>query len=133
MNIGVSVRNHLQENIMAEEKYENKGPVLGVRRQDKIVILDLGGEIDMKCAVDLRGEIMTILQEELQSLVVNMSKVEFMDSSGVATLVEALQWCRRHKKELKLVSLQQRVRSIFEISRLESIFDIYGSEEEALA
>ena len=67
MNIGVSVRNHLQENIMAEEKYENKGPVLGVRRQDKIVILDLGGEIDMKCAVDLRGEIMTILQEELQS------------------------------------------------------------------
>jgi anti-sigma B factor antagonist len=118
---------------MAEENCEDRGTIRGVRRQGQIVILNLAGEIDMKCVVDLRGEIMTILQEGPQVLVVNMAEVTFMDSSGVATLVEALQWCRRNKKKLKLVSLQQRVRSIFEISRLESIFDIYDSEEKALA
>jgi anti-sigma B factor antagonist len=118
---------------MAEDSCEDRGTIRGVRRQGQVVILDLAGEIDMKCVVDLRGEIMSILQEASQVLVVNMAQVTFMDSSGVATLVEALQWCRRHKQKLKLVSLQQRVRSIFEISRLESIFDIYDSEEKALA
>jgi anti-sigma B factor antagonist len=61
-----------------------------------------------------------------------MTQVEFMDSSGLATLVGALKWCRRNGSQLKLVGLVQRVRNIFEISRLESIFQIYDSEAEAL-
>lgn len=76
---------------------------------------------------------MELFQDKPPVLVVNMTQVEFMDSSGLATLVGALKWCRRNDSQLKLVGLVQRVRNIFEISRLESIFQIYDSEAEALS
>ena len=106
--------------------------IRGVRRRDDKVILDLAGEIDMRCSSGLRGTFMELLESKPAVLVVNMSDVAFMDSSGLATLVEALQWCRRNSGELRLYGLQKRVRSIFEISRLESIFKIYETETEAL-
>ncbi len=111
----------------------SKEIIKGVRRLDDKVVLDLAGEIDMRCSVDLRGTFMELLESKPTVLVVNMNEVEFMDSSGLATLVEALQWCRRNSGELRLYGLQKRVRSIFEISRLESIFKIYENEAEALA
>jgi anti-sigma B factor antagonist len=66
-------------------------------------------------------------------LVVNMAQVEFMDSSGLGTLVEALRWSRRNDGQLKLAGLSQAVRNIFEISRLDSVFQVYDTEAEALS
>ena len=113
---------------------DNIGDIIkNVRHEGQAVVLELAGEIDMRCSVDLRGKFMELLQKKPPVLIVDMSQVEFMDSSGLATLVEALQWSRRNNGELKLVGLKQRVRSIFEISRLESIFQIYDNEAEALS
>lgn len=56
-----------------------------------------------------------------------------MDSSGLGTLVEALRWSRRNGGQLKLVGLAESVRSVFEISRLETVFEIYDTEAEALS
>ena len=56
-----------------------------------------------------------------------------MDSSGVATFVEAMQLARRKGSRLVLCDLQERVRSIFEIARLDMVFTIVDSTEEALA
>ena len=107
--------------------------IKSVRHEEQAVILELAGEIDMRCSVDLRGKFMELLQKKPPVLIVDMAQVDFMDSSGLATLVEALQWTRRNGGQLKLVALKQRVRSIFEISRLESIFQIYENEAEALS
>jgi len=95
-------------------------------------VVELAGEIDMQCSMDLRASLLELLREKPTALVVDMTHVEFMDSSGLATLVEALQWSRRHGGKLKLVGLQPRVRSVFEISQLETIFEIYDSVDEAL-
>ena len=67
---------------------------------------------------------MEILEPGIDRLVIDLSAVPFMDSSGVATLVEALQVQRRGSNKLVLCGLQPKVRSIFEIARLDMVFAI---------
>ncbi|MBW8040319.1 MAG: STAS domain-containing protein [Planctomycetes bacterium] len=110
-----------------------KDIIRGVRHEGQAIVLELGGEIDMKCFIELKNKFKELYQKKPQILVVNMTQVQFMDSSGLATLVGALKWCRQNGSKLKLVGLVQRVRSVFEICRLESIFQIYDSEAEALS
>ena len=76
---------------------------------------------------------MELFRDRPGMLVINMTDVGFMDSSGLAIFVEALKWCRQNSSELNLVGMTQGVRNIFEISRLDSIFQIYDSEAEALS
>ena len=112
---------------------DDQSVVKGVRHEGPAVILELAGEIDMKNFVELRGKFKELYQDRPQLIVINMTGVGFMDSSGLATLVGALKWCRQNSSELKLVGMSERVRGIFEICRLESIFQIYDSESEALS
>ena len=118
---------------MTDEHGYSQDVIRGVRHEGQAVVLELAGEIDMKCSTNLKAKFKELFREKPQALVVNMSGVEFMDSSGLATLVGALKWCRENDSELKLVGLAERVRSIFEICRLDSVFQIYDSEAEALA
>ena len=110
-----------------------EGVIKEIGRNDGVVTLVLAGEIDMHCSTELRGTLLEIMQEKPVVTVINMADVDFMDSSGLAVLVEGLQLSRINSSQLKLVGLNKRVRSIFEISRLESIFQIYETESEALA
>jgi anti-sigma B factor antagonist len=104
-----------------------------VQEKDGAVIISLAGEIDMKSSSELRAKFMKLFKSKPTVLIVDMTKVEFMDSSGLAILVETLKWCRQNDSQLKLVGMVQTVRSVFEISRLDSIFRIYDTIEEALA
>lgn len=107
--------------------------IRGIRHKDQAVVLELAGEIDMKCSVEVRRKLKELFQNKPAAVIVDMTHVEFMDSSGLATLVGALRWCRENGVELKLVGLIQRVRGIFEICRLDSVFQIYDTEAEALS
>src|SRR5436309_9988348 len=91
----------------------------------------LGGEIDLGTSPALRAGLMDIAASRPQRLVVDLSGVPYMDSSGVATLVEALQQQRRHQGKLVLCGLQPKVRSIFEIARLNMVFTIVNDLEAA--
>lgn len=97
------------------------------------LVLELTGEIDLNGSVELRGHLLEALQTKPARLVVDLSEVSFMDSSGLATLVEALQISRKQNTELALAGLQPRVKSIFEISRLDQLFKIFTNQQEALA
>jgi anti-anti-sigma factor len=118
---------------MTNQKNNSNNIVKNIIRRDDVVILQLVGEIDMYCSTELRGELLEISQNPPAQTIINMSEVDFMDSSGVAVLIEALQLHRRNSGQLKLVGINQRVRSIFEISRLDTIFEIYDSEDEAVS
>jgi len=65
--------------------------------------------------------------------VVDLSGVGYMDSSGVASLVKLLARVRRRQVDLKLAGMTRRVRSVFEITRLDTVFEIFASVQEALA
>lgn len=118
---------------MTDDRSYPRSVIKGVRKEGQTLVLELAGEIDMQCSVELRQKLKELFRDKPSMVVINMTDVKFMDSSGLATLVSALKWCRLNDSELKLVGLVRRVRSIFEICRLESIFQIYDSEAEALS
>lgn len=97
------------------------------------MILRPTGEIDLSCAAMLRQRLGKIQESKPLRLIIDLSAVPYMDSSGVATLVEAMQIARRNGSKLVLCALQGKVRSIFEIARLDMVFTIVASVEEAAA
>lgn len=92
--------------------------------EDGIVVVSPVGEVDLASSPALRTRLIEIISETPKKLVLDLSRVPYMDSSGVATLVEALQQSRRQSTVLLLASLQDRVKSVFEIARLDTVFDI---------
>jgi len=99
---------------------------------DDGVILRLQGEVDLTSSPQVRQTLLeTVKNKDHSRVVIDLSDVSFMDSSGVATLVEALQAQRKAGGKLVLFGLQDRVRGIFEIARLDSIFTIVDDEQAA--
>jgi anti-sigma B factor antagonist len=118
---------------MANDSDHSQGVIKGVTQNGPVVILALAGEIDMKSSVQVKSKLKEIYKSKPQTIVVDMTEVKFMDSSGLATLVGALKWTRSNGSQLRLAALAKGVRSVFEICRLESIFNIYDNITEALA
>lgn len=96
------------------------------------IILKIEGEVDLIHSPQFRIELMQVLDDGVDRLIIDLSGVPFMDSSGVATLVEALQVQRKKTSKLVLCNLQQKVRSIFDISRLDMVFTITDDIDSAI-
>ena len=103
-----------------------------IDRRDGVSVITPMGEIDLGRSPTLRSELGVVISEHPPRIVVNLAEVSYMDSSGVATLVEALQQCRAANITLLLCGMQDRVRSIFEIARLDMVFSINDTLETAL-
>lgn len=99
--------------------------------QGKYVVLT--GEIDLSRSPALRQELLAIAKNQSGRLILDLSHVPYMDSSGVATLVETLQQLRKAGGRLVLCGLQPKVRSIFEIARLDMVFTIVDDKQTAMA
>lgn len=90
------------------------------------------GEIDLHNSPELRTALLDILTKaKPRRLVINLSQVSYMDSSAIAVLVETLQKLRKQGGKIWLTALQPRVRQLLEIARLDTIFGIADSDEEA--
>jgi anti-sigma B factor antagonist len=107
--------------------------VPNARRQDDAVLASVRGEIDLHNSPELREALLGLLESaKPKRLVLNLSQVPYMDSSAIAVLVEMLQKLRRGGGKLCLTNLQPRVKGLLEIARLDSIFVLAATDEEAL-
>ncbi len=103
------------------------------RQQGDAVLASVRGEIDLHNSPELRGALIELMDKaKPKRLVLNLSQVPYMDSSAIAVLVEMLQKLRRGGGKLCLTNLQPRVKSLLEIARLDSIFVIATTDDEAL-
>ena len=103
-----------------------------VEKSDLATVISVRGEVDLYSSPALRQEIKRQLKKKPEVLVVELSRVEYMDSSGVATLVEGLKNLTKKGGRLKLAGLTQPVVQIFKFAHLDKVFDIYDRLEEAL-
>jgi anti-sigma B factor antagonist len=101
------------------------------RKEEKVTILEIEGEVDLYSSPGLRTELLGLTNTKTKAVLVDLSNVKYMDSSGVATLVEALQQVGKYGGKLKLVNLREAVKDVFELSRLDKVFDIYQNLDEA--
>ena len=101
--------------------------------KDGIEIVDVEGEIDVYTAPRLRELLIELVNKKNYQLVVNMEKVEFLDSTGLGVLVGGLKRVRAHDGSLDLVCTQERILKIFRITGLTKVFGIHDTVDEAIA
>jgi anti-sigma B factor antagonist len=100
------------------------------RTTDGIHILALSGRFD---AYQVPALVKWLDEHpSAKQVIVNLSGVGFIDSSGLATLVKGLKLCRQNNGDLYLSNLQQAVLIIFELTRLDKAFTLFGDEADAL-
>lgn len=107
---------------------------ISARHLDKTTILDVSGDIDLASSPDLRKALLRELRElRIPRVVLNLKEVEYVDSSGVASLVEGLKASRDVGSRLILFGLNTAVREVLQLSKLLRIFEIAETEEQAVA
>jgi len=104
------------------------------RELDKITIFDVSGDIDLANSPTVRKALLRELREKrTPRVVMNLTKVRYIDSSGIASLVEGLKASRDVGSRFILFGLSASAREVLQISRLLKLFEIYENEEQALA
>jgi anti-sigma B factor antagonist len=95
--------------------------------------LKLSGEIDLHASPALRAELQKCAHAKTASLLLDFTAVDYIDSSGLATLIEYVRESSAFKGKVALFGLQKKVRTIFDLVRLNELFVISGTADEAIA
>ena len=104
---------------------------IAVEQRSNYVLISPSGDVDLSTSRELQHTIRQSMDRKPERVVVDLTKVPYMDSSGVATLVEAMQLARKQSTRLVLSAMQPKVRSIFEIARLDRVFTIVATLDDA--
>jgi len=97
-----------------------------------IVVITPTADVDMSRSPELRTAIQQAMGRNINKLIVNLDEVGYMDSSGLATLVEAMRTAKASNTQLVLTAMHPKVRAIFDIARLDSFFTIIDTVEQAI-
>jgi anti-sigma B factor antagonist len=104
------------------------------RHAGDVTILDMDGKITIgEGSVALRTAIRRLLEEGKKKILLNLAKVNYIDSSGIGELVSSYTAIGKESGQLKLLNLTQKLEDLLTITKLLTVFDVYDSEEEALA
>ena len=95
-------------------------------------VLRVDGEVDFHCSPDLRTRILETLEAE-GDLVLDLGGVSYIDSSGIASLVEGLQAAKSKEKQFMLANVQDAAMQVLKLTRLDAVFSIHASVEDAVA
>ncbi len=103
-----------------------------VSKAGKVPVISVAGEVDLYSSPDLRKELKKHIKKKHKLLVIDLAGVEYMDSSGVATLIEGHQGLAKVGGRLRLAGLTPAVMQVLKFVHLEKVFDIVGDVEEAI-
>ncbi len=138
----------LIRNLMNKVSFHNKGQTIKmvktlqkVRRvkvniqtekANDVAIVVLEGEINISNATEVRNMFTKLLQNGEKRVLVDFQKVVFIDSSGLAVLIEMMQRLKKVNGRLRLCNANRRIKDIFEIVKIHKLFRIYDNRDEAL-
>lgn len=97
-----------------------------------MVVMVREERLDAHNSEELKVEINRLFESGTKDLLVDLKEVRFIDSSGLGVLVSGFKNAATHQGSIKLCSLQTQVKSMFELTRLHRVFDIYQTIDEAL-
>ncbi|MBN1347501.1 MAG: STAS domain-containing protein [Phycisphaerae bacterium] len=106
--------------------------VKGIQEHDGGLVVSLAGEIDYNQSHKLLEVLNSQVEKRPARLIIDLADVEYMDSSGLGTLVKVFQQVNGYKGKMALVAMNDRVRNAFEITRLDQFFSIHLTVDEAL-
>lgn len=94
-------------------------------------VISLEGEIDLHVSPRIAATLIAAVKKKPRKLIVDLAKVSYIDSSGLAVLIEAMQSVEKYGGKFALAALQENVKPIFEIARLDQVFRIFPDVDSA--
>jgi len=105
---------------------------IDIDEKDGIVLLSLDGEVDVYTAPKLKSRLIDLVDQGKFKIIVDLEKVDFMDSSGLGVLVGSLKRVRSHDGTIALVCTQENILKIFRITGLVKVFPIFDNVSQAV-
>jgi anti-anti-sigma factor len=102
------------------------------QEHDGAVVVSLAGEIDLQHSPSVRKQLMELMFAR-RDVLVDMKGVAYIDSSGIASLVEAYQMARKNATRFVLVAVSQPALRVLQLARLDKVFALADSVDAALA
>ncbi|MGA1867925.1 MAG: STAS domain-containing protein [bacterium] len=103
-----------------------------VSTEGRYTIITLDGDVDLHSSPQARKQVLHYLNNN-HNIAVDLSGVGYIDSSGIATLVEGFQLSRKKRRQFALVGVSGMVTKVIQLARLDAIFPIYNSVNDLLA
>ncbi len=101
--------------------------------KNDLTVCCVEGEIDINTAPDIKKAFEKLISKKTPKIVINLTKVTYVDSSGLATLVEILKNMKAYGGRMRLSNMSHKIKSLFEITKLEKLFEIIADEAEAIS
>lgn len=105
---------------------------ISVERENGVTVVGVNGDVEAGSASQLRDRLDTLLGDGAQRFVIDLGGVRFMDSAGIATLVQLFKRVRIGHGDVRLCALQPSVEKIFTLVRLHRVFDTYPDRATAV-
>ncbi|MFZ0037864.1 MAG: STAS domain-containing protein [Candidatus Acidiferrales bacterium] len=104
------------------------------RQSGDAAIVDVAGDITLYHSPELRKTLLDLIKvKRTPRVIVNMTQVPYIDSAGIASLIEALKASRDAKTSFALYGLSPVAREVLELTHLTKVFEIYDAESAAVA
>lgn len=104
---------------------------LEIVKKKNAALVRVAGEVDMFTSPGLRDTLVSFFKKKAAAVVVDLSGVSYMDSSGIATLVEGLQWSRKNNRQFILAGLGDTVFNALSLTKLDHVFTIHENADQA--
>ncbi|MCA1850339.1 MAG: STAS domain-containing protein [Acidobacteria bacterium] len=103
------------------------------RQAGDVTVLDMTGKVTIgEGSVALRSAVRRLIEEGKKKILLNLSGVSYVDSSGIGELVSSFTTINREGGQLKLLNLTQKIQDLLAITKLLTVFDVYEDESSAL-
>ncbi len=108
--------------------------IVHIEEQGAVVLIEIKEErLDAHNSAELKAQMLHLFEEGKTSMVIDLHEVRFVDSSGLGALVSGFKNASARSGNLKLSGLQPQVKSMFELTRLHRVFEIFPTAQEAVA
>lgn len=101
------------------------------KEEETYTIIELDGEVDLSCSPEARKQILDCLTQK-KNLLIDLDNVSYIDSSGVASLVEGYQTAKKQGLSFGLIRVSDAAMNVLQLARLDKVFPIHSSLEERL-
>ncbi len=116
-----------QKSILMEQR------VFSTAEGTTIVVFNPAGRLDITTAWQFRTRLQDCITKQSSHIVVNLAQVNFIDSSGLTSLVAGMRDTDKARGSFKLCNVHPEAKLVFEVTMMDSVFEIFESEEEALS
>lgn len=106
---------------------------LQIEEKERVVLIAIKeNRLDAHNSGELKSQLLALFEQGKNNLLVDLQEVRFVDSSGLGALVSGFKNASARSGSLKLCGLQPQVKSMFELTRLHRVFEIFASEQDAI-